>query len=537
MTIRSRLLLMAGVSIILSAIIGTAGLIGVSQLSESTQAMRNTTEILRNHLTADMMHDALSSDVMGMLVASDNNNRPAMETAIQDRLDHAATFRDMLSKNRELISNDEISGALNAVVPALNDYIEASERIVSVAQEDYEQALALVPGFREAYDQLAVDMESLTNLIERDAATVESNAAGMAGSSRNLLIGSMALSIALMTVICWLTSARITSALDELVQGSRNLAKGDLATPFKVKGNDEIAKTTKSLEAMRGYLASMIGEILSSAERLNQATSTMNEASENSRSTVADQQSEISQVATAMQEMSATAQDVANNIAETASSASEAHQESISGGEVISKTETEIQGLADQIEEASKVIDQLNDDSVEIGEILDVIQGVAEQTNLLALNAAIEAARAGEQGRGFAVVADEVRTLAGKTQKSTEKIKDTIDKLDSGSKSAVQAMEQSRSRASTVVRQAVDAGESLSAISRSVARINDMSTQIASASEQQSSVAEDMTKSLEGIDTKSQDVTASLEETARAVNDVSQTARELETAVARFKLA
>ena len=188
----------------------------------------------------------------------------------------------------------------------------------------------------------------------------------------------------------------------------------------------------------------------------------MSTVSEETRTNILQQQSEISQVATAMNEMTATVQEVAKNISSTAHAAKEAHDETSSGGEVVEQNIKVIQQLAGQTETASNVIHKVEEDSGSIGTVLDVIKGIAEQTNLLALNAAIEAARAGEQGRGFAVVADEVRTLASRTQQSTEEINEMIEKLQSGAGQAVQVMSQSQEQTHSAVEQATAAVASLS---------------------------------------------------------------------------
>ena len=209
--------------------------------------------------------------------------------------------------------------------------------------------------------------------------------------------------------------------------------------------------------------------------------------------------------------------------------------ETANGHEVVKSAIEEIAGLADQIDQASSTIHRLEQDTNNITGVLDVIKGIAEQTNLLALNAAIEAARAGEKGRGFAVVADEVRTLASRTQQSTEEINNMIDKLLSGSRQAVDAMDKSREQAKMAVTKATETGDSLSVISNVVAKINDMSAQIATAAEEQSMVTEEMNRNIVHINDRSHDISANIEHTTVASKDLSSMSIGLSNIVDQFK--
>lgn len=418
----------------------------------------------------------------------------------------------------------------------LNDYIRSTERIISLAETNRDQALRELSDFRSAYSRLAGEMESLTELIEGEAAAVEARANSTAIRS-NLLMGTaLGFGVFLMVFVAWIVGRSIILPLNQLVTGAEIAATGDLSQSIDMKGKDEIVNTARALELMRANLATMVASISESANRLSSASGDMTSAVVQNRSRVDWQQAEISQVATAMHQMTATAQDVSQNISRIANAAMEANREGTAGTEVVDKTIKEMQSLAQQIEQSSVVINQLSEDSEDISQVLSTITGIAEQTNLLALNAAIEAARAGEQGRGFAVVADEVRNLASRTQQSTEQIQTTIQKLQGGSRSAVKAMESSRNKSNEVMDQARNAGASLEAIVRSVAEINNISTQIASAAEQQSSVSEDISQSLERIDSKSRETTEGLEHTNNAASAVSDIASELSKAVSRFRL-
>jgi len=237
-----------------------------------------------------------------------------------------------------------------------------------------------------------------------------------------------------------------------------------------------------------------------------------------------------------MNEMSATVQEVSRNISGTAQAADDANKETVTGSNVVSDAVEGVQKLAAQLESATNVIHQLEQDSEDINAVLDVIKGVAEQTNLLALNAAIEAARAGEQGRGFAVVADEVRTLAGRTQASTEEINQVIEKLQSGSCKAVEVMSKSRDDAHAVVDKAIKAGESLAIITTTVAHINDMSAQIASAAEQQSATSEEINRNIVNISGMANETATGAQQTAVASEELAKLGAELQTLVNEFQI-
>ncbi len=283
-------------------------------------------------------------------------------------------------------------------------------------------------------------------------------------------------------------------------------------------------------------VASVIKNSKDTAEHLTNATETMRQQSDSAKQGVSRQQSEIDQIATAINQMTATVQEVARSATDAASAASQADQEANNGKNVVTQTVDSIQTLATNVELAADVIQQLEVDTSDIGSVLDVIKGIADQTNLLALNAAIEAARAGEQGRGFAVVADEVRTLASRTQESTEEINIMIEKLQSGAKNAVTAMETGREQARTGVDQALLAGQSLDAITQSVATINDMNTQIASAAEEQSKVAEEINRNVVNISQVADETASNVSQAADQSYELGNLASVLNSEVEQFSV-
>jgi len=251
---------------------------------------------------------------------------------------------------------------------------------------------------------------------------------------------------------------------------------------------------------------------------------------------VHQQQSEVNQVATAMNEMSATVQEVASNASHAAQAAQDASEQAGEGLKVVDHTISSINNLANAVEEASGVINQLESDTDNIGVVLEVIRGISEQTNLLALNAAIEAARAGEQGRGFAVVADEVRTLASRTQESTLEIRSMIESLQSGSTQAVEVMTKGKEQAAISVGHAQKAGESLNGITQAVSSISDMNTQIATAAEEQTAVAEEINQNIVNISQLGEQAVSGAQQTSDASEELARLSNELQMMVGQFRV-
>jgi methyl-accepting chemotaxis protein len=321
-----------------------------------------------------------------------------------------------------------------------------------------------------------------------------------------------------------------------IVQGLHAMSKGDLTHKVSIAGKDEFAWMCWEYSQGRKGFANLVKDILGNAGQLAAAAEELSAVTEQSNNGVLRQQSEIEQVATAMNEMSATVTEVSKNAGSAATAAQEADDRAKEGCDVVNTTVQTINNLASEVERTSEVIENLKGDSVSIGTVLDVIRDIAEQTNLLALNAAIEAARAGEQGRGFAVVADEVRTLASRTQQSTREINDMIERLQNGANQAVSVMEMGRAKAEESVDQAAKAGEALQAITGVVDNIKSMNMQIASAAEEQSSTAEEINRNIVNISEVAQETAGGSQQTASASDELARLASDLQGQVGKFKI-
>ena len=325
-------------------------------------------------------------------------------------------------------------------------------------------------------------------------------AAMMGAANRNMLLIAVLMIIAASAVFAWLVR-RSMKPLRQLVEAMRALANGNgsVTQRLKVHGVTEVEQVTEAFNAFTANLGRTVSELVRSVSDMTALVAVMADESSRADQGMRRQQDEIDQIATAMTEMVSTVHSVAENTSQAADSAQHADEQAGQGVRLVEDSILGIQSLSDTVGHTSDVVQEVVSATERIGQVLGVIRTIAEQTNLLALNAAIEAARAGEQGRGFAVVADEVRTLAQRTQSSTNEIEDMISELESSVNQTVTQMEQSREQAGHSVTQAQDTGAALARIKAAVDRITDMNNQIATASEEQSSVSEEINRNILNI--------------------------------------
>ena len=430
-----------------------------------------------------------------------------------------------------------IDEVLKKVEHEHKEYAQHAEAVF-VLVEQHKMHDAFVAAEKIVKEEENIDHELKSLLIEIENFTEEAalNAEHHEQAAfRNLIIITTIASL-LSIGLAFVVIRGICSGMMLAVNSAAQIANGDLTQEVPQRGQDEIGHLLSALSTMRNKLHTMITEMNHASTELAATSEELAAVTDESNRGIHKQQSEVQQAATAMNEMAATVHEVAQNAQQTAESAHNADNEAHQGQAVVKETVDSIQSLANVIDNASTVIQQVGEDSDNIGSVLDVIKGIAEQTNLLALNAAIEAARAGEQGRGFAVVADEVRTLAQRTQESTSEIEDMISRLQSSSKNAVTAMAQGRSEVSSSVEQAGKAGASLTAITEIVDKINDMNTHIASAAEEQSSVAEELNRNFTSISEVSDMNASAVNQISASSEELSRMATSLQQMVARFEI-
>ena len=474
---------------------------------------------------------------------SENGSLMDKEVATFERLSHKVDeeILEVTEKARESAGHALDEGTeteFNHVIAALDNIADEhksySEHALDVfnalEKSDIHSAILLANKITNEEDKLDKELENLLVEVESFTAQAALQAKEHEHTAEIVILGISVLAIALGFGLAWLVSRSAQTRMDHVARSLNKIANGDLTEA--IVGDDEIAVPLRSMHENLKEMLSSINEVTDQLASMSEEVSAV---TMQSSSNIDQQQMETEQVAAAVTEMTSTVQEVTQNIHSTADSANEANTETGNGKQVLDSAIKQVRNLANEIDTAADVISVVEKDSENISTVLEVITGIAEQTNLLALNAAIEAARAGEQGRGFAVVADEVRTLAGRTQDSTEEIKHIIAKLQSGSKQAVTVMDHSREKSRQVVDEASNAGVSLGTIANSITRINDMSTQIATAAEEQIAVTEEIDRSLNHISCMGSENSTGAKQTLEAVQDIARVSTQLSGMVSRFK--
>ncbi|OOF16468.1 MULTISPECIES: methyl-accepting chemotaxis protein [unclassified Salinivibrio] len=352
-----------------------------------------------------------------------------------------------------------------------------------------------------------------------------------------ILMVSVVVGLLFVVVAIWL-AATITKPIQYVANVFREIGEGegDLRQRVDINSQDEIGQLASGFNSFVEKIHRLVSDVAATGGELRSAAEQVSAQASATQSQSEHQRDRTVQVVTAINEMGATVNEIAGNAANAASAANQASDGAASGQQVVTQARDTIARLADDMENMSKVVSALAENTDSIGGILDVIRGISEQTNLLALNAAIEAARAGEQGRGFAVVADEVRSLASRTSDSTDEIQTMIDRLQQEASNAVQAMEQSRAMTAEGVNASDEASQALNLINEQIVQISDMNTQVATATEEQSTVVNDINQNIEEINHSSQQTADTANTMAEASESLRDLSKRLDTLVGSFKL-
>ncbi|MEB6607613.1 methyl-accepting chemotaxis protein [Aeromonas sanarellii] len=472
-----------------------------------------------------------------LLMVEDVVDRQVRRGRIQESL---GKVEQALGAYEATVGAEHERRAFNRVRQHWLQYLGAANRVDQLfSLGDREQARDVLFGSNAAYSELE---QSVNALVEVNLGFVRENRGSLLGSvNRVTLFASASIGALLlfMGVMTWFLTRQICLPLQAVVAQANAIAQGDLTHDLDRRhiGQDELGMLARASLKMQDNLRGLIEEVIAAVTQLGAAIEEVSTVSEQSAQGIQSQQQEIAQVATAMAQMKATVADVAGNTEVASESASSANALARRGNQDVQGTLVAITRVAEEMEQAGTLVAELERESAQINLVVDVIRGIAEQTNLLALNAAIEAARAGEQGRGFAVVADEVRTLAGRTQASTGEIVAIIETLQVRANQAKAVTGQSCEMIRQCVSQSERTGSGIQQIEEAVAQIADMAIQIASACGEQDAVSDELGRNVARINDSANEVAGGADHTARACLELSQLAAGLRQTMGRFRLA
>ncbi|WP_295461431.1 methyl-accepting chemotaxis protein [uncultured Pseudomonas sp.] len=518
-------------------LLGVFALIQLGALRATEQAME--AKWLASVQTADDIQIALLHTRLESIRLLATEDSAAISRATQQIQQNRDVMNARTNYYREhLIATAEGRASFERAAAQMKAYLEGLDRVVALATTDHDQALSLANG--EQRERAEAYQEQLTQLRDFNA-----EGARLAGQSATEIYDHsvrVVLAIMLLAVLATLLLAwRLTHSLAQPIGASlvvaNAIAQGELTGKIDPRGADEAAGLMRALAQMQDNLKATLHGISHSSQRLSETAQTMKVVTEDASRTLTHQNAEIDQAATAVTEMSAAVEEVARNAASTSQAARESSVAAESGNAKVGEALGAMQRLSQQVQSTSVQVQGLAGQAQDISQVLSVIGAIAEQTNLLALNAAIEAARAGEQGRGFAVVADEVRALAHRTQTSTREIEQMIQAIQQGSAQALDSMQLSTSQAQATYAVAQEAGAALSAILQAVRLIDERNLQIATAAEEQAHVSREVDRNLISIRDLSVQTSDGNRQTVGASEQLSGLATELETLVRRFRLA
>jgi len=454
-----------------------------------------------------------------------DQSRKGDDSAGQGKIEQASQALTQAEQLKTTVKDDgyrtvlnEVTGHIASFSDKLAEYTGLLEQEKTVYQQLHQRADQVVERVDQAY---AAEDRSMQTELKKNSL---------------LIIGSSALALLVGLVAAWVITRLIVGPLRSVIRVAQQIASGDLSATVEVTRRDEIGQLMQAMQQMGAGLSHIVSGLQAGIEQLATSAQSLSAVTEQTNLEVSSQKEETEQVATAMNQMTATVHDVARNAEEAAQAAQTADGKVESGQQVVRQSMARIEQLADSATSASSSIESLSAEIQNIGTVLSVIKSVAEQTNLLALNAAIEAARAGEQGRGFAVVADEVRALAKRTQQSTEEIERLVSALRTAAQASVQQIQSSGELVKLAVSDALQTESALGSIASAVSLIQQMNQQIAAAAEEQSSVAEEINRSVTSIRASADQSSLAMQGNAASSIELAQLGVELKGMVGHFRL-
>ncbi|MDR9861470.1 MULTISPECIES: methyl-accepting chemotaxis protein [Pseudomonas] len=513
------------------------GVFAVNRMSIIRQA---SIDMESNQIPGVAQLSAVTENVLRLRILS---YRTLVNREPSDLQDTAGLIGAVLDKLRAaqasyaaLPTGGEERALYQTFVSTLDNYLQAQKQMMDLSRQDKLEDMRTLMNTRikDGTDQMGEQLNRLIAINAADAKTASLQAGDNYDSAITGIV-IVAVVAALATVLLALLLTRsIVTPLNRAVEAAQTIADGNLTKLIEVDGKDEPARLLTALAAMQTNLRKTIEQIAGSATQLGAAAEELSAVTEEASRGLQQQNNEIEQAATAVNEMTAAVEEVARNAVSTSEASNQSTHAAREGRDQVVKTVDAIQTMTHDVQNTAQMIEGLAAQGRDIGKVLDVIRAIAEQTNLLALNAAIEAARAGEAGRGFAVVADEVRALAHRTAQSTQEIEKMVAGIQNGTGEAVSSMQQSNQRTQSTLEMARAAGVALEQITQSIHQINERNLVIASASEEQAQVSREVDRNLVNIRDLATQSADGANQTSAATHELSRLAVNLNAMVARF---
>ncbi|NSX10332.1 methyl-accepting chemotaxis protein [Pseudomonas lini] len=525
------------------ALIGSLMLVlGVFALNQMSKIRGAAEEITSNSVPSIKSLDEFTQLTLRLRVLSYRllvNREPDVQQKTMDLLEtRSQQIRAAQAVYEKLIASPQERAAYDQYVQLLGQYRQIEDRMKSLSRNNQVDELRTLVNTDLLNNSEAINtvLNRLLEINTQQTLDTNQQAAEEYSSAFNLTVTLLVIATGLTLLFAWLLTNSITKPIANALSAAEEIAEGNLTRPIMVDGEDEAGRLLAAMAKMQDKLRDTLQRISGSATQLASAAEELNSVTDESARGLTQQNNEIEQAATAVNEMTSAVEEVARNAVSTSEASKNATTSAGDGRDLVQETVSAIERMSADVQSTATLIGNLANESRDIGKVLDVIRGLADQTNLLALNAAIEAARAGEAGRGFAVVADEVRALAHRTQQSTSEIERMIGSIQSGTEHAVDSMRNSTERAESTLNIARGAGMSLDTINSAIVEINERNLVIASAAEEQAQVAREVDRNLVNIRDLSVQSATGANQTSSASNELSRLALDLNNMVGRFSL-
>ena len=536
MSLKARLMLMSLSGVVAVLIMGLIGLMGHDQSHKSVSDLLDSLSVTRNQMEADMMHDAVRGDVLSALFALKSQDVAGIDRAAKDLEEHGVHLKEMFAKNEEKSKNATVTDKLASVKPIIDSYLASADTVMKALKNSPKQIDSVMPKFQEQFELLEKNMAELTDVIE---ANTEKNTVASEEIFKKYKFEMLVFLIAvviLMMGVAVLITRQITNVLNYAISIAKDIANGDLRNSIETNRKDEMGQLLSSLNEMQQRLAGMIRQVSDSAAEVIKSGLELATQSSHIQQGSENQNQSAESMAAAIEQMAASIAQVTNNAHKAQTISADASEQSNVGAKMIDDVLKGMNDVESSVIESSGIIRGLWQQSDQIHSIVKVIKDIADQTNLLALNAAIEAARAGEQGRGFAVVADEVRNLAQRTAQSTQEIAGVVDKILDGTRSAIESMDKGVIRVKGGNEQARAAGEVVQKTRIGSSEVIKVVVDIAEAMREQNQASNEISGGVERIVSMSEENVLATQRAVSTAVRLNELAARMKMLISQFKL-